>query len=197
MGDETNPLDNIHLKQYLGYLVRRGAKFCIGIKEKDGKEFSVGQRDWMLDHLTRRKENARRLSKEWIPSNITLPQLLMPLSELIRSGNVGKLKVAASAFVNHFLGEGQLYGTVCVQPLGYNITPYTGYIPLVDYTSPSVFSPPHWVPTKQGPVHPVQHPTGADSQVVQTLQYHIHVQWTWNWSTDNIHALALSIKTFH
>ena len=117
MGDETNPLDNIHLKQYLGYLARRGAKFCIGIKEKDGKEFSVGQRDWMLDHLTTRKENARRLSKEWIPRNTPLPPLPMPLSELIRSGNVGKLKVAASAFVNYFLGEGQLYGTVGLQTI--------------------------------------------------------------------------------
>ena len=112
MTNLINPLHHVYMKQFKQYVAGRGGKVCAIVEDGDGSTYTIGDRKYLLKKLKELDDNDRRKSRDWIPSDRSLPLLPMPLSELIRTANSNKMKSVASAFVNHFLAGGQKLGTV-------------------------------------------------------------------------------------
>ena len=112
MTNLINPLHHVYMKQFKQYVAGRGGKVCAIVEDGDGKTYTIGDRKYLFSKLKELDDSDRRKSRDWIPSDRSLPLLPMPLSELINTVNSNKMKSVASAYVNHFLEAGQKLGTV-------------------------------------------------------------------------------------
>ena len=112
MTNLIDPTNHVFLKKFRDYVTSRGGKVCVGVKDGDGKIYSIGDRKFMLDHLKEKAAHDRRVSMEWVPKDRALPPLPMPMASLVLSENVSRLKLAASAYVQHFIEDGQHFAMV-------------------------------------------------------------------------------------
>ena len=152
MTNLINPLHHVYMKQFRQYVAGRGGKVCAIVQDGDGSTYTIGDRKYLLTKMKELDANDRRKSREWIPSDRSLPLLPMPLSELITTAHTNKMKSVASAYVNHFLEAGQKLGTVNNRKLtipqnNYNIA---GLFLCLGNVSSSGASPSHWVHLVKG-----------------------------------------------
>ena len=111
----TNPLHHDSMEKFRQYMAGRGGKVFAMVEDGDGTTYSVGDRQYMFKTMKKLNDENRRMSREWIPVEKSLPKLPMPLSELTMSGNANRAKTVASAYINHFLKDRQKLGKVRYQ----------------------------------------------------------------------------------